>query len=86
MELFDEMGEKFFYNRKTEESTYDDPRAAMYHELQCKLRMLALMKEHNPVLARAPRPVEETEEERMLRMKQARESDELAQSVLRYEF
>ena len=26
MELFDEHGEKFFYNKKTEESTYDDPR------------------------------------------------------------
>ena len=63
MELFDEHGEKFFYNKKTEESTYDDPRAVMYHVLYAKLKMLAMMKEHQPLLARAPRPVEETEEQ-----------------------
>ena len=41
--------------------------AHRYHTLYCKLKMLALMKEHNPVMARAPRPVEETEEEKEMK-------------------
>merc|ERR1719440_2298199 len=55
MELFDELGEKFYYNRSTAESTFDDPRVAVYHNLYARIKMVAKMKEHLPLLARAPR-------------------------------
>eukprot|EP00913_Durusdinium_trenchii_P002380 g2197.t2 len=63
MELFSEDGEKFFYNKHTEESRFDDPRMAVYHR---RIKMVARMKERFPILARQPRPEEPTEAEKDL--------------------
>lgn len=66
MELFSEDGEKFFYNKHTEESRFDDPRMAVYHVLYARIKMVARMKERFPILARQPRPEEPTEAEKDL--------------------
>merc|ERR1719446_640086 len=63
MELFDEHGEKFFYSRLTDESRFDDPRMAVYHSLYARIKMVAKMKERLPILARAPRPEEPSQQE-----------------------
>jgi len=73
MELFSEDGEKFFYNKHTEESRFDDPRMAVYHVLYARIKMVARMKERFPILARQPRPEEPTEAEKELRRR--REED-----------
>mmetsp|Transcript_124768 Transcript_124768/g.216353 ORF Transcript_124768/g.216353 Transcript_124768/m.216353 type:complete len:1232 (-) Transcript_124768:44-3739(-) len=75
MELFDEHGEKFFYNRRTEESRFDDPRNWVYHDLYQRIKMVAKMKERLPLLARAPRPEDPTEAELELQ-KQLEEEQE----------
>eukprot|EP00933_Yihiella_yeosuensis_P031113 TRINITY_DN24657_c0_g1_i2.p1 TRINITY_DN24657_c0_g1~~TRINITY_DN24657_c0_g1_i2.p1 ORF type:complete len:804 (+),score=175.10 TRINITY_DN24657_c0_g1_i2:204-2615(+) len=65
MELFDDTGNKFYYNRQTQQSCFDDPRHTAYHGLYTRLRMVNEMKERMPLLALAPRPdgeVEETED------------------------
>eukprot|EP00913_Durusdinium_trenchii_P018947 g17805.t1 len=38
MELYDETGHKFFFNRKTEESLFNDPRHITYHSLYTRIR------------------------------------------------
>jgi hypothetical protein len=58
MELFDEQTERFFYNKKTDESRFDDPRTVVYHELYARIKMVGKMKERLPVLARNARPTE----------------------------
>jgi len=55
MELYDDMGHKFFFNRKTEESLFDDPRHTTYHSLYTRIRFVNMMKEKLPLLALAPR-------------------------------
>ena len=42
MELFSEDGEKFFYNKHTEESRFDDPRMAVYHVLYARTRVQSI--------------------------------------------
>merc|ERR1712224_466267 len=44
MELYDDQTEKFFYNRRTDESRFDDPRMEKYHELYARIKMIAKMK------------------------------------------
>ncbi|CAE8672201.1 unnamed protein product, partial [Polarella glacialis] len=56
MELFDESGNKFYFNRKTEQSCFDDPRHSAYHALYTRIRMVNVMKKKLPLLAIAPRP------------------------------
>lgn len=56
MELLDEQGNKFYYNKRTEESRFDDPRNSCYHDLYARIRMVAKMKDRLPHLAQAPRP------------------------------
>mmetsp|Transcript_6035 Transcript_6035/g.13309 ORF Transcript_6035/g.13309 Transcript_6035/m.13309 type:complete len:1615 (+) Transcript_6035:51-4895(+) len=63
MELFDEKGERFFFNKDSQESRLDDPRDGVYHKLYNKIRIVAKMKEKLPLLARAPRPEEPTPHE-----------------------
>jgi len=74
MELFDENGEKFFYNRRTDESRFDDPRMAVYHNLYARIKMISKMKEQLPLLASAVRPLGPTEAE--IRMRQRIEEEE----------
>eukprot|EP00928_Gymnodinium_smaydae_P054996 TRINITY_DN3866_c0_g3_i3.p1 TRINITY_DN3866_c0_g3~~TRINITY_DN3866_c0_g3_i3.p1 ORF type:complete len:1484 (+),score=339.77 TRINITY_DN3866_c0_g3_i3:25-4452(+) len=63
MELYDEYGEKFYYNKNSEESRFDDPRMGVYHTLYARIKMVAKMKERMPEEARAQKPPEPTEEE-----------------------
>ncbi|CAE7586189.1 SAC9, partial [Symbiodinium necroappetens] len=37
MELYDDSGQKFYFNRKTEESLFDDPRHTTYHSLYTRI-------------------------------------------------
>mmetsp|Transcript_50768 Transcript_50768/g.147368 ORF Transcript_50768/g.147368 Transcript_50768/m.147368 type:complete len:918 (+) Transcript_50768:52-2805(+) len=83
MELFDEHGEKFYYNRQTEESRFDDPRNAVYHSLYTRIRMVAKIREHQPLLARAPRPDDPTAREVELQQVQEAEESRFLGSVLR---
>lgn len=55
MELYDDSGQKFYFNRKTEESLFDDPRHTTYHSLYTRIRFVNMMKEKLPLLALAPR-------------------------------
>jgi len=77
MELFDEHGEKFYYNKTTEDSTYDDPRVTYYHDLFYKIKQVAHMKEKHPLLARAQKPEEKEVEDTA-----AREEEEARLLVL----
>ncbi|CAK9076743.1 unnamed protein product, partial [Durusdinium trenchii] len=45
----------FFFNRKTEESLFNDPRHITYHSLYTRIRFVNMMKEKLPLLALAPR-------------------------------
>lgn len=83
MELFDEHGEKFFYNRRTDDSRFDDPRMAVYHNLYARIKMVAKMKERMPVLARAPRPDEPTMQEVELRRRQQDEEDRYLKCLIK---
>jgi len=83
MELFAEDGEKFFYNRHTEESRFDDPRMAVYHVLYARIKMVAKMKERFPILARQPRPEEPTDAEKELRRKRDEEQEQYMNSVVK---
>jgi len=83
MELFDEHGEKFFYNRRTDDSRFDDPRMAVYHNLYARIKMVAKMKERLPVLARAPRPEEPTRQEIELRRRQQEEEDRYLKCLIK---
>jgi len=76
MELFDAQGDKYYYNRRTEDSRFDDPRNEMYHNLYERIKMVAKMKERLPLLARAPRPDEATPYE--IRLKNLRDQEEQA--------
>eukprot|EP00930_Biecheleria_cincta_P082493 TRINITY_DN72216_c0_g1_i1.p1 TRINITY_DN72216_c0_g1~~TRINITY_DN72216_c0_g1_i1.p1 ORF type:complete len:1544 (-),score=413.28 TRINITY_DN72216_c0_g1_i1:49-4611(-) len=82
MELFAENGEKFFYNKQTEESRFDDPRMAVYHHLYARIKMVAKMKERFPILARAPRPDEPTQAEKDLMRKRENEQTRFVNSVV----
>lgn len=75
MELFDEHGEKFFYNRKSDASRFDDPRMQVYHKLYARIKMVTKMRERLPLLARAPRPEAPTELERELERRQNEEEE-----------
>jgi len=55
-ELFDEHGDRFYHNRRTNESRFDDPRNGMYHNFYARIKVLAKMREKLPLLARALRP------------------------------
>lgn len=68
MELFDDQGEKFYYNRRTEESRFDDPRMAVYHSFYARMKMVAKMKERLPLLAVNVRPSLQMQEGVRLRM------------------
>mmetsp|Transcript_136869 Transcript_136869/g.355250 ORF Transcript_136869/g.355250 Transcript_136869/m.355250 type:complete len:1369 (-) Transcript_136869:35-4141(-) len=83
MELFDEHGEKFFYNRRTDDSRFDDPRMAVYHNLYARIKMVAKMKERLPVLARAPRPEEPTQQELELRRRQQEEEERYLKCLIK---
>eukprot|EP00927_Polykrikos_kofoidii_P030828 TRINITY_DN26534_c0_g1_i1.p1 TRINITY_DN26534_c0_g1~~TRINITY_DN26534_c0_g1_i1.p1 ORF type:complete len:1386 (+),score=301.60 TRINITY_DN26534_c0_g1_i1:96-4160(+) len=74
MELYDEYHEKFFYNRRTDESRFDDPRMAVYHGLYTRIKMIAKMKERLPLLAQASKPPEPTAQE--VQLQQYREEEE----------
>jgi hypothetical protein len=78
MELFDENGEKYFFNRSTLQSRFDDPRNDMYHKLYTRIKMVAKMKERLPLLARAPKPEELTPWD----LKQRRLQDEEEEAYL----
>eukprot|EP00930_Biecheleria_cincta_P045379 TRINITY_DN31286_c0_g1_i1.p1 TRINITY_DN31286_c0_g1~~TRINITY_DN31286_c0_g1_i1.p1 ORF type:complete len:1189 (+),score=217.37 TRINITY_DN31286_c0_g1_i1:127-3693(+) len=58
MELYDSSGNKFYFNRVTEESCFDDPRHTTYHTLYTRIRLVNMMKDKLPLLALAPRPSE----------------------------
>lgn len=83
MELFSEDGEKFFYNKHTEESRFDDPRMAVYHVLYARIKMVARMKERFPILARQPRPEEPTEAEKELRRRREEDREHYMSSLLK---
>eukprot|EP00929_Paragymnodinium_shiwhaense_P007410 TRINITY_DN111313_c0_g1_i1.p1 TRINITY_DN111313_c0_g1~~TRINITY_DN111313_c0_g1_i1.p1 ORF type:complete len:1507 (+),score=590.76 TRINITY_DN111313_c0_g1_i1:138-4658(+) len=72
MELYDESHEKFFYNRRTDESRFDDPRMAVYHGLYARIKMVAKMKERLPILARNTRPEEPSPQEIEFKAEEAR--------------
>eukprot|EP00929_Paragymnodinium_shiwhaense_P045782 TRINITY_DN23342_c0_g1_i1.p1 TRINITY_DN23342_c0_g1~~TRINITY_DN23342_c0_g1_i1.p1 ORF type:complete len:1258 (+),score=289.26 TRINITY_DN23342_c0_g1_i1:123-3896(+) len=74
MELFDENGEKYYFNKDTRASQLDDPRNELYHDLYARIKMVAKMKERLPLLARAPRPEEPTAYE--LRLRKIQEEEE----------
>lgn len=78
MELFDEKKEKFFFNRRTDESRFDDPRMVVYHNLYARIKMIARMKEKYPLLARAPRPEAPTAAELE---RQRRKDEELREEI-----
>lgn len=82
MELFDQHGEKFFFNRATEESRCDDPRMAEYHDLYARIKMVAKMKQRMPVLARAPRPEEPTAREIEFKRRKEEELQRMAGKVV----
>ncbi|CAD7925315.1 unnamed protein product [Amoebophrya sp. A25] len=86
----DSKGEAFFHNSKSKESTFADPKSMMYHKLYTKLKMLKMMKERNPVMAIAPRPVtavaavvEETEEEKEARLQREKDAEQLTRVTIR---
>jgi len=83
MELFAEDGEKFYYNRHDGQSRFDDPRMEVYHKLYARIKMVAKMKEKFPVLARAPRPEEPTDQEKDLMRKRMEDQARYLNSVLR---
>lgn len=83
MELFSEDGEKFFYNKHTEESRFDDPRMAVYHVLYARIKMVARMKERFPILARQPRPEEPTEAEKELRRRREEDREHYMSCLLK---
>jgi hypothetical protein len=83
MELYDAHGEKFYYNQRTQESTFDDPRAAVYHDLYARIKMVAKMKTKWPVLARAPRPEAPTTEELELQRLVVEEEQKYMYKVLK---
>jgi hypothetical protein len=56
MEIHDAHGVQLFYNKQTEQCTYADPRLAQYNTLYARIKLVAMMKQKFPVLARAPRP------------------------------
>lgn len=71
-ELFDEHGNKFYYNRQTEDSRVDDPRAATYHRLYTRIKLVQKMREHLPHLSDVPRPEDpEIERQRQLNRDEA---------------
>jgi len=83
MELFDENGEKYYFNRNTKASRFDDPRNEMYHNLYARIKMVAKMKERLPLLARAPRPEEPTPYELRLQKIREEEQERFSKSVIR---
>eukprot|EP00931_Biecheleriopsis_adriatica_P005534 TRINITY_DN107033_c0_g1_i1.p1 TRINITY_DN107033_c0_g1~~TRINITY_DN107033_c0_g1_i1.p1 ORF type:complete len:1559 (+),score=429.79 TRINITY_DN107033_c0_g1_i1:111-4679(+) len=83
MELFAEDGEKFFYNQHTEESRFDDPRMAVYHELYARIKMVAKMKERFPIFARRPRPEEPSAADKEMQRKREEDQKKYLSSVLR---
>lgn len=83
MELFDDQRKKFYYNRRTEESRFDDPRNAMYHSLYLRIQMVAKLKEKLPLLALAQRPDIPTEYELQLQRKREREEQQYIACIVR---
>eukprot|EP00441_Pelagodinium_beii_P041915 CAMPEP_0197632896 /NCGR_PEP_ID=MMETSP1338-20131121/9424_1 /TAXON_ID=43686 ORGANISM="Pelagodinium beii, Strain RCC1491" /NCGR_SAMPLE_ID=MMETSP1338 /ASSEMBLY_ACC=CAM_ASM_000754 /LENGTH=1198 /DNA_ID=CAMNT_0043204473 /DNA_START=88 /DNA_END=3684 /DNA_ORIENTATION=+ len=83
MELYDEQGNKFYFNRSTEESCFDDPRHSTYHSLYTRIRLVNMMKEKLPLLAIAPRPSEPIVNQARL-LKEKKEAEEkVARAVMR---
>ena len=80
---YDAHGEKFYYNQRTQESTFDDPRSAVYHDLYARIKMVAKMKSKWPVLARAPRPEAPTTEELSLQRLVVEEEQKYVYDVLK---
>lgn len=83
MELFDENRQKFFHNRRTQESRFDDPRIGVQHDLYARASMVARMKQKAPLLASAPRPDELTATEMYLLKLQEDEEDRFIGSVVK---
>lgn len=82
-ELFDEHGEKFFFNANTKASRFDDPRLTVYHALSSRIRAVAKMKEKLPLLSAAKKPDDASEQELLLRRAEEREQDVYVGTVLR---
>eukprot|EP00930_Biecheleria_cincta_P056065 TRINITY_DN4224_c2_g4_i1.p1 TRINITY_DN4224_c2_g4~~TRINITY_DN4224_c2_g4_i1.p1 ORF type:complete len:1123 (-),score=268.71 TRINITY_DN4224_c2_g4_i1:286-3654(-) len=83
IELYDSSGGKFYFNKATEESCFDDPRHTAYQDLYTRIRFVNMMKQKLPSLASLRRPPEAPiDTEAMLREKKAREAKVTA-AVLR---
>jgi len=74
-ELYDEHGQKFFFNASSKASRFDDPRQAGSHALSARLRCVARMKEKLPLLAAALQPSDADAHELVRRRSQEREQD-----------
>jgi len=68
-ELYNERTEKFFHNRVTDESSFNDPRVEKYHEHHVRIKMIVKLRERLPQLAQKQRPTAEelTAQERYLK-------------------
>jgi len=77
-----ENGESIYYNNRTEQRRVDDPRLCLFHELHARTCMMAKMKEHAPVLARVPRPEDETIKQEREKILQEKEQQRSFASVL----
>lgn len=83
IELYDSSGGKFYFNKATEESCFDDPRHTAYQDLYTRIRFVNIMKQKLPSLTNLPRPPQTpTNMEAMIREKKAREAKVTA-AVLR---
>jgi len=83
MELYDDSGHKFFFNRKTEESLFDDPRHTTYHSLYTRIRFVNMMKEKLPLLALAPRATDPIVNAAELQRQQEEAENKAMRSVTR---
>lgn len=83
MELYDDLGNKFFFNRKTEESLFDDPRHTTYHSLYTRIRFVNMMKEKLPLLALAPRATDPIVNMTLLERQQKEAEEKALESVTR---
>jgi len=79
-ELFDERNRKFYYNRQTEESRFDDPRHAVYHCLYARIKLVSKMRDKLPFFAAVPRP-EDPSVERARRKLQRQQDQEKQVSI-----
>jgi len=83
MELYDSSGNKFYFNRVTEESAFDDPRHTTYHTLYTRIRLVNMMKEKLPLLALAPRPAEVIVDNAALQRQKEQAEANVIRSILR---